>query len=127
MWLNNERVMMKDHLFCKIFVESVLTGKDLTHVISNIVNGTIELEHYITSAEMEIDVLENDEYDEILSKDSNKGFLYYRYYLEIETTDDVAKSNYIFKISNLLENLWHQGNKAVAACDFEEELPKLKE
>ena len=116
---------MKDHLFCKIFVESVLTEKDLTDVISNIVNGTIELEHYITSAAMEIDVLENDESDDVLSKDSNTGFLYYRYYLEIEPTDDVAESNYIFEISHLLEDLWNQGNKAVAACDFEEELPKL--
>jgi len=116
---------MNEHLFCKIFIESPLTQKDLIHVISNIVNGTIELGHYITSDQMEIDVLENDEYDEVLLKDSNQGFLYYRYYLEIEPTNNVAEYNYIQNISNLLENLWNQGNKAVAACDFENELPRL--
>jgi hypothetical protein len=50
--------------------------------------------------------------------------LYFRYTLEIDPTREVALEDYVAAIATLLESLWSSGMDAVAACDFEEKLPR---
>ena len=70
-----------------------------------------------------LDVLRNDEAD--LNKVSESdGFLFYPYFMDIEGVPNVTKLVFTKAIGEVLEALWAKNIKAVAACDFEEELPR---
>lgn len=42
----------------------------------------------------------------------------------MEPEGEVHRNEYVNNVSGLLESLWKEGWKAVAACDFESELPR---
>lgn len=71
-----------------------------------------------------IGIKKNDDFNESLRFEKQDGFLYSRYYIEIEPIGDIKQEQYILSVSMLLENLWALGYEAVAACDFENELPR---
>ena len=52
------------------------------------------------------------------------GFLYYRYFLDIDPVQDVDEADYVASVATLLTQLWQSEYKAVAACDFEDRLPR---
>jgi hypothetical protein len=110
-------------LYCKLFVETQLDRAALVRFVAQTVTGT-ENRSTIVSPWSEVDVRNNDDYDEDRAADPHDGFLFYRYYLDIEPVEDADPGEYILSIAQLLEALWKSGAKAVAACDFEEELPR---
>ncbi len=63
------------------------------------------------------------DFDEQIRKDEENGFLYYRYLLEIEPTEEFGKENAVEFVGKILDYLWSQGFPAVASCDYEELLP----
>ncbi|MFM1652488.1 1,4-dihydroxy-6-naphthoate synthase [Brevibacillus sp. B_LB10_24] len=110
-------------LYCKLFVETKMDRAALVRFLAQTVTGT-ENRSTIVSPWGEMDVMMNDDYDEERAADPHDGFLYYRYYLDIEPAEDADPREYIKGIARMLEALWESGAKAVAACDFEEELPR---
>ncbi|GGH10945.1 1,4-dihydroxy-6-naphthoate synthase [Paenibacillus segetis] len=113
----------KFDLFTKIFVDSDVDKEMLLDTVSNIVMGTISGSSILTK-QAEIFIFNNGDFDEDKRNQGNDGFLYYKYYLEIEPTEDADDRNYVLEISNLLTKLWNVDFKAIASCDFEDLLPR---
>lgn len=112
-----------ENLFCKVFVDTNEERLSLLSSIKDIVLGTTE-RWTIDSNSMELELRKNDDFNESLRFEKQDGFLYSRYYIEIEPIGDIKQEQYILSVSMLLENLWALGYEAVAACDFENELPR---
>lgn len=114
---------MYDNLYCKIFIDTDEKREKVLNSIKDIVSGSIE-RWTIISASMEIELRKNEEFNKREIARKEDGFLYSRYYLDIEPKENIEQEEYIFGIAILLENLWSIGYKAVTSCDFENELPR---
>ncbi|MCM3134248.1 1,4-dihydroxy-6-naphthoate synthase [Paenibacillus polysaccharolyticus] len=110
-------------LFTKIFVDSDLDKEMLLNTVSTIFMSTISGSSILTE-QSEIFIFNNGDFDEEKRDQGNGGFLYYRYYLEIEPTEDADDHSFILEISNLLTKLWDNDFEAIASCDFEDLLPR---
>jgi hypothetical protein len=115
-----------ENLYCKLFVDTGMDEKSLIELVGNIVTGSkVGIRTVITEIN-EIDIIKNDDFD-IVKKKANDGFLFFRYYFDIEPKEYVGldQREYISSVAQLLQSLWHLGFNAVCACDFEEELPRM--
>jgi hypothetical protein len=112
-----------DNLYCKILVDSDLPKDQVVDTVSRMVSGTVDHGTIVTDWS-EIDVVKNDDFDAVKRHKRPDGFLFYRYYLDMEPEARVLRQDYVNAIGKLLEGLWATGWKAVAACDFEDELPR---
>jgi len=106
--------------YCKIFVNTDITRNDLIRKVAGFVAGQSEMS-IITSPMLEIYVDVNDEYDKNKS-DEEDGFLYFPFYLDVEPAADINDDAYVGAVGRLLDRLRAEGFRAVAACDFEDEL-----
>ena len=111
------------NLYCKIYLNCDVSRDELIQSIATIVNGKINVSSILTP-DCEIDVRKNEDFDENQCYEYPDGFLYYPYYLDIEPTEEIASIFYKQTITRLLEAFWAEKSQAVAACDFEEELPR---
>lgn len=112
-----------DSLYCKIYVDGEVNKDELVRLIARLTSGRIALSSVVTS-ECEIDVRNNDDFDKSKRNEHLDGFLYYRFYLDIEQTEVTDHGSYIEIISQILEAFWSLSYRAAASCDFEEELPR---
>ena len=113
------------NLYCKIFID---TDKDkdkdsVMDFIMFILSGEKQ-RRLIISENMEVYIDDNDDFSKIKRNEDPDGFLFSRYYLDIKPNMNVKQDVYIACIAMLLERLWSNEYKAIAACDFEEELPR---
>ena len=110
------------NLFCKIFVDIDISKDELVQKITDCTSGRIE--RWLVRTDWgEIDVVNNEDFDENRRGQEPDGFLFYRFYLEMEPGEGVPSEVYIKSVGTLLGKLWAWNAKAVAACDFEESLP----
>lgn len=111
-------------LYCKLFIDYEGERSSVENLIASALDGQIHGFGEITTQTLDVSVRKNDDHNPVLKTNPTDGSLFYRYYLEIEPCDDgVSPTTYIRDIGNLLCGLWSQGVGAVAACDFENELP----
>jgi len=111
-----------EDLSCKIYIFASLSRQSLLELLAEITQGNLSAGTVETSWGL-LDVLRNSDTD--LSKVSNEdGFLYYPYFAEVEAASDATRTVLTKAIGGLLEALWAKSIKAVAACDFEDELPQ---
>lgn len=114
---------ISESLYCTVYVDSSHPTTDqLAQCIGGFCEGRISFGDNISAIGARISVMKNDEYDPKRAKGED-GFLYFRYYLEVEPTDDESRDSFIKFLSNLLQFLWSRHFDAVAACSFEGELP----
>ncbi|WP_227793486.1 1,4-dihydroxy-6-naphthoate synthase [Paenibacillus guangzhouensis] len=116
--------MIENDTFCKIFIDTDEQYEYLYHLINKLVNGNAETRRDIKNETLVLSLVKNDDFDAIQRLDFPDGFLHSRYYLEVEPNGNFEFQRYIMSISLLLESLWTSGLNAVAACDFEELLPR---
>ena len=88
------------------------------HVGAHVVDGAL-----VTDA-MELDVRANEDADNERYAATWQDFVFAPYYLDIESKLGVPTAAYVLGVSRLLEALWSEGWDAIAACDFEEQLPR---
>lgn len=67
-----------------------------------------------------VDIRDNEDSD---ARTTGSDFITWPTTVELELNSDVDSAVIIAKASNLLHVIWGSGGKAVAACDFEDELP----
>lgn len=110
-------------LYCQVFVDTALNEEELVSMVARIVDGSID-RWWVKADILEIEVRRNDWI--LPSPVKTKSFLDFPYYLDIEPlmTAGTARASYIAAIGMLLRGLWGRGYDAVAACGFEDELPK---
>jgi len=121
-------MLESENLYCNIFINFDGELKQADDLVAKLTNGNIKSSvRVIETTFAELDVRRNDGYKtpkELRSKDSDDDFLFWKYHIDIEPTEHVSRSIYIMNISKLIINLWSEGINAVAACGFEDELPK---
>ena len=115
---------MDEDLYCKVYVDSSGESGDLLAFIAEVVKGNISL-RTVANDLFEVAVFRNEDYEKDKATDVG-GFVFFPYYLEIEPIHEtnISSEEYKSLIGHLLEALWEAGADAVAACDFEDELPK---
>ena len=111
-------------LFCKMYLDMDGSVRDVNQLVRTILDGKSEDDAMISTSVCSIYIDENDEFDEVMRTTPADGFLYYRYFLDIEPVDGVIRGSYVQALSHLLRGLRKNGCKVVPACDFEDELPK---
>ncbi len=104
----------------KTALETPRTKDDLIRKVAGFVAGQFMIS-IVTSPMLEIYVDVNDEHDENKS-DEEDGFLHFPFCLDVEPAANVDDDAYVGSVGRLLESLRAEGCRAVAACDFEDEL-----
>ncbi len=74
----------------------------------------------------EIEILKNLDFDVVRRQQFPDGFLHFRLRVEIfpDESKNISLENQLTMISALLNHLWSQNIPAVAACDYEDQLPE---
>jgi hypothetical protein len=113
--------MLDTILDCKIYLNTE-TLHDEIESVAQLLSGTVNLStiHFQNG---EIDVVKNEDFNEVSCKQFPDGFLYFRYYLEFYAFPEQQMQCKIEVISNILEYFWGKNIPAVAASDYENELP----
>ena len=109
------------NLFCKLFIDAACEHEELVRRLADLTEGTAE-NWSISTGWSEFNVVRNDDFDAV-RRQGHRGFLYFRYFLEIESQAVVDQKIYIAQIGALLASLCDAGMRAIAACDFEDQLP----
>lgn len=112
--------------YCQIYL---YTDQDISSVSRCIasLDASSKLEGYpggysIHSEIASLDIEKNEDFDQQQTAGVD-GFLYFPYKISIECHCGSAREAYIAWIGNILKSFWNQGMFAVAACDFEDDLP----
>lgn len=115
---------MKEYkdLYCKLFIDFNGSQDELVDKVIQIVKGNRKRTRSVESSIAEIDVNNNEDYNEEISFVEDDGFLYSKYYLDIEPIDDIGQSEYILGMKKFVNNLIELGYNVVVASEFEEEL-----
>jgi hypothetical protein len=106
-------------LYCKIFVNTELSGDDFISWLSDILSGELDGRTLVNQL-FEMDIVSNGDFD----KDKLADFVFYPFYLEVDISNEAEEADYIDEVGRLLTVLWSSGYGAVASCEFEDRLPK---
>ena len=115
--------MSADSEWCVIYVDASVTDTQLARTIAELLGGSCE-NRCVSTRTLELDVESNDDFDAKARVVRPDGFLHFRYRIEMEYPDSMS-SEVRDVVATLLTRLWAIGIPAVAACDFEEDLPHL--
>jgi hypothetical protein len=75
------------------------------------------------SPDAQIDVMPNANFDELQRQEFLSGFYNFRYRVEVYSRREQPDAQLVQLIKVVREDMWSKGYSAVAACDFEEQLP----
>jgi hypothetical protein len=105
-------------LDCTIYVDAP-SGEEIVELLVELTGGRADRFGTVEAPGVALDVDGNDEADAGRRSEFPDGFLFFSNRVELysETPPAVAL------VTELLEALWARGWPAVAACDYEDELP----
>lgn len=111
-------------LYCKIFLDTHAdtSRQDVTTLVARIIGGSVA-RYTITAGPCEVDVRDNTDFNPARRSDPTDGFLYFRFYLDVEAMPGQTRAAQLNLVARLLTGLWAEGFVAVAASDYEEALP----
>lgn len=112
-------------LYCKVFVDADdISQAELHSRLIRCLGDRVKRvgQRSIEGSLFAIDVMRNEDFEAIRRKEPD-GFVYFRYYLDVDAVPGQQQSAQIALVARILECLWTQGYAAVAAADFEDELP----
>ena len=112
-----------EDLDCKMFVATDLDRSTLGQRIGTHFGGEVKGK-YVSAATMAIEIRENEDFAPDRCDDAENGFLFYRLCLEIEPAQGASRVEYVRDVGAILSLLRSEGWRALAACDFEDELPR---
>ena len=111
-------MVRSEELDCAIYVEA--PGRDaLLALALELTGGRLE-GATIEAADVELHIDDNDEADRSRAGETPDGFLWFSNRVEVFTDEPPATG----PVTRLLERFWSCGWPAVAACDYEDELPR---
>ena len=102
---------------CKVFIDGDMSESELISLTAPVL--------FVAKDEvtLNVDVLKNEDYDSNRRRQFPDGFIYFRYTLDLYLNDaPIAKKAAI--VTRLLKYLWEEDIPALAACAFEDRLPK---
>lgn len=92
--------------FCCMYVDTTLSEKDFLMLLSDFMEGDLVI--YLDK---------NEEYNQ-----QSNDFLHFKYRLDIDFLNETV--NYVSIVGAILLFLWSNQIPAVAACDYEDNLPE---
>ena len=110
-------------LFCRLFLDTNASIEDVNELLRTYLNARID-KGSVISTFGSYDLMKNESYDTHAKSEFPDGFTFFPYTIEIEPEGEKDSKLYIEEIGNLLTKLWKNAIPAVAACDFENELPE---
>jgi hypothetical protein len=113
-------VMWMSEMYCKVYVDTEMAISALEALLLCAVPGEVR-RHTIVGKSIEVDLRRNDEFDS-LKRNSEDGFLWFRYLLDVVPREGVSSELYIASIVEVLKLLSVRGCRAVPSCDFEDRL-----
>jgi hypothetical protein len=105
--------------YCKIFVRGEGTRENLLDLVAEVVGVEAAERSSVVTRTLWIGVRKNDEFDVTCSGD----FLFWPFLVEVQGNAHAEHHDLVRAIGHLLEGLWSAAFDAIAACDFEDELP----
>jgi hypothetical protein len=111
---------------CKVFLETQASSADLARFLADSLSGTLagpQFAPVVRTRNGEIEIRINEDHDEEKAQGSADSFLFFRYALEFYPSGNCRHEDRVALVSALLQSLWRRGWPAVAACDYETELP----
>ncbi len=112
---------MMSTTYCKIYVGIDISRGDLkSYLLSKL--GLCRVGQALCGTGLEIDVRRNEDHEPEKYSPAWDGFVYSRYYLDVDSAENVSRESYISSVRSLLRVLKEMGGDVVAACDFESEL-----
>lgn len=110
---------MSQYSYCRILVAG-LTVDGAQSLLEALFNGTFE-RRTLTVGDVEVEVRRNPDArnDEAPSND----FVRWPVQIEVEPVSQDGEASTVETVSRILEAVWGAQGQAVAACDFEDELP----
>jgi hypothetical protein len=112
-------------LDCKLFVETDTGLENLNRCVGRALSVPAEsrVGQVLRVPSGELEVRANEDRQAARIADFPDGFLFFRYLLEYYPYAHAERQERVALISRLLNFLWANGWAAVAACDYEEDLP----
>ncbi|WDG29868.1 hypothetical protein N7925_16705 [Streptomyces sp. CA-278952] len=110
---------MSRYSYCKILVANI-TVDETQRLLSSLCGGAFE-RRTLTVGEMEIEVRRNP--DAQADGVQPDDFVRWPVQIETEPMTPHGETTAVKTVSRILEALWDAQAQAVAACDFEDELP----
>ena len=109
------------NLYCKVYLDAPPPREAVLKSLAEWTGGATHL-RTITTGLFEADVVNNEDFDEARRHRSRDGFLFYRYYLDIEPQPGAPEAEYVGALRALLTRLRAEGWGGVASCAFEDRL-----
>jgi hypothetical protein len=118
-------MIYSDDLDCKVYIADGAPRANLAAALAGALAGTVDgpLHDTVRTSDALLDIVANDEFDARRQRDFPDGFLYFRYAIEVYPRADAPHEVVRQLVARLLEYAWVRGIAAVAACDYEDELP----
>jgi hypothetical protein len=116
----------KDEYYCKVFVNKDIQRFQLNGIIKDIVSGRFD-GFDIDTWWGNIHLKENEAAKPPWGKVNDEDFIYWRFFMDIEPSDEVEREDYIESVAKLMTELYNNGCQVIAACDFEDDVPKYSE
>lgn len=102
---------------CKVFVDAEVSENELVSLTAPVIFAPDD------GISLRVEVVRNEDYDSNRRRQFPDGFVYFRYTLDLFMSGaTVARQAAV--VTRLLKRLWEWGFPAVAACAYEERLPK---
>lgn len=111
-----------EDLYCHLYVDADLEESELANKIAEVLQTKAD-GLFVDSANGDLAVRANQEFDENARQNQADGFLFYRYHIDVEPNSSLGEKNAVELVSRLLENFWANGYLATAACGYEDKLP----
>lgn len=111
-------------LYCTLFVDAGLVPHELLRWVADQLGGDVDGPRDVSGAFASASVLENDEYDPNAATDARRGFLFYRYRIEVDPAPGAPRMAYVDALARLLRAADLAGWRFAASCEFEAELPR---
>lgn len=108
--------------FCRLYVDIDWELETLNDAVVKATGGRIE-RFSIRTSWGEADVRRNKEHDLTRKMAPDDGFLFGRYFVELEPHTETKEHDYVRSVAELVVALRRQGISVVPSCDFEEKLP----
>ena len=111
-------------LDCKIYCTGNLSFSEIRNQISKLVGADKIGISFIETDFYELSIDKNDEFDINRQVDFPDGFLFFKFLIYLEFTNNAEINKCADEISKILKWLWGKGMPAVASCDYENLLPE---
>lgn len=116
---NADQIEWQRYDYCKIFVSQ--TGEaSVKESLETLLGGRFQ-RHSMELDDAVIDVRVNPDVADAV--DVGDDFLRWPVVIEVERAESAGNSAIVATVSRILTTLWGAGQPAVAACDYEDELP----